>query len=282
MIINDKHGNNHEFYFNNVLLDIVHQYKYLGAIFCDTPSVFKNHIDYVETVAYKAMFSVYGYLYSMNQTPPPISMKLCDSLVRPILEYGSEMWSICTPHKNLETLHLKFLKNILGVRPQTTTVAVYGELACYPLDIRFKIRTIKYWCKLVNKPKNSLPRLAYSMLFSLWESGFTTYLSHIYDILKDCNLEQYFEYSYFTNWEISLIVSQIKVQLQSTYVNRWRMEICSKPKLRTYCLFKNNFIMEDYLYVFNKRHRHALARLRTSAHTLEIERGRWCWAAEEV
>ena len=54
------------------------------------------------------------------------------------------------------------------------------------------------------------------------------------------------------------------------------MGICSKPKLRTYCLFKNNFIMEDYLYVFNKRHRHALARLRTSAHTLEIERGRWC------
>ncbi len=124
MVINGRRLDDLKFYFNDVLLDIVHQYKYLGAIFSDTPSVFKNHIPYIETVAYKAMFSVYGYLYSMNQTPPPIAMKLFDSLVSPILEYGSEIWSLCTPYNSLDTLHLKFLKNILGVRPQTTTEGV--------------------------------------------------------------------------------------------------------------------------------------------------------------
>ena len=60
------------------------------------------------------------------------------------------------------------------------------------------------------------------------------------------------------------------------YICKWKQIICSKPKLRTYCSFKSNFIMENYLFLFNKKHRHAIAKLRTSAHNLEIERGRWC------
>jgi hypothetical protein len=46
-------------------------------------------------------------------------------------------------------------------------------------------------------------------------------------------------------------------------------------KLRTYCLFKTTFEIENYLFIYNKNHRQALSRFRLSAHNLEIEKGRW-------
>ena len=47
------------------------------------------------------------------------------------------------------------------------------------------------------------------------------------------------------------------------------------PKLRTYRLFKSKFEMENYLWLQIPRYRVSLARLGTSSHDLEIERGRY-------
>ena len=46
--------------------------------------------------------------------------------------------------------------------------------------------------------------------------------------------------------------------------------------MRTYILFKTDFKFETYLdIVKDNRYRHALIKLRTSSHPLEIERGRY-------
>ena len=46
------------------------------------------------------------------------------------------------------------------------------------------------------------------------------------------------------------------------------------PKLRTYRLFKINYIHEPYLHLIIPKYRVSLCRLRTSSHLLEIEKGR--------
>ena len=46
-------------------------------------------------------------------------------------------------------------------------------------------------------------------------------------------------------------------------------------KLDTYSLIKTTFGPEMYLFLYNKAHRQYLSQFRTSAHTLEIEWGRW-------
>ena len=52
-------------------------------------------------------------------------ISLFDSLVVPKLLYGSEVWGMqgidC-----IDKVHIKFLKILLGVRPQTPNYAVYG------------------------------------------------------------------------------------------------------------------------------------------------------------
>jgi hypothetical protein len=64
-----------------------------------------------------------------------------DSLVEPILLYGSEVWGFentCSLEKN----HLQFCKKILQVRATTPSYMIYGELGCYPLSIKKKLRMI--------------------------------------------------------------------------------------------------------------------------------------------
>ena len=63
--------------------------------------------------------------------------------------------------------------------------------------------------------------------------------------------------------------------LRSNYFTYWNTRVHLEPKMRTYIEFKSKFIFEDYLSISNEDDRKALTRLRVSAHTLAIERGRY-------
>ena len=82
-------------------------------------------------------------------------LKLFDSIILPILMYGSEIWGFCRSD-DIEKVHLRFLKQILDVRKQTSNVAVYGELGRFPLFVLRKIRILKYWFKILTAPDSLL------------------------------------------------------------------------------------------------------------------------------
>ena len=46
-----------------------------------------------------------------------------------------------------------------------------------------------------------------------------------------------------------------------------------QSKLRTYCLFKNQFCLENYVSMFSCQYRSVFTKLRISAHPLMIEKG---------
>ncbi len=56
----------------------------------------------------------------------------------------------------------------------------------------------------------------------------------------------------------------------------WRDTIGFKPKLRTYCTFKTEFVLENYLQGYMPRHeRSLLVQFRSGTMPLRIETGRW-------
>jgi len=63
--------------------------------------------------------------------------KLFDSLVSPIINYGTDIFGYHTA-KEIETVHCKFLRKILGVRKSTNLVALCGELGRHPIIIECK------------------------------------------------------------------------------------------------------------------------------------------------
>ena len=69
------------------------------------------------------------YLHVNNfvSISPQHYLDLFDKLVRPILQYGCEVWGFANALV-IERLHLHFCKQILGVKKSTQNDFVYGEL----------------------------------------------------------------------------------------------------------------------------------------------------------
>ena len=65
-------------------------------------------------------------------------LALFDSFVMPIILYGAEVWGIYDI-KNIDRIHIKFCKAILGVKQQTPNSAIYGALGRFPLSVICKI-----------------------------------------------------------------------------------------------------------------------------------------------
>ena len=65
--------------------------------------------------------------------------------------------------------------------------------------------------------------------------------------------------------------------VMNKFINVWQQELIAqtKPILRTYSLFKNDFFTEHHLELITDfRYRAAITKLRCSSHASEIERGR--------
>ena len=74
------------------------------------------------------------------------------------LTYGSEEWDFHAA-PDIERVHLKFMQRILGVRPETTNAAVYGELERVQLNIVRKERILKYWFKIIKSEGSLINKL---------------------------------------------------------------------------------------------------------------------------
>ncbi len=77
--------------------------------------------------------------------PCNIIEKLFDTLVAPIILYGSEVWGIGKPPNDsdpYEHLHLKFIKEILGVNYKTTNIACLIETNRTSLHLKVQLNSI--------------------------------------------------------------------------------------------------------------------------------------------
>ena len=100
---------------------------------------------------------------------------LYNHYVKPILLYGSEVWSIdflinkpgLTQMENRydlfmpEKTQLKFLKNVMGVHKYSVNDAVRADFGIFPLAISGLQASANFWVHLVNSSMSSLAYLAY-------------------------------------------------------------------------------------------------------------------------
>ena len=95
------------FFLNGKILEIVDSYSYLGLLFNFNGNFSKAKSSLVNR-ARRSLFSVYKRIRN-QPIPIDLQLKLFDSIVEPILLYGSEVWGF----ENLlciEKIHLQFCK----------------------------------------------------------------------------------------------------------------------------------------------------------------------------
>jgi len=80
-----------KFYYNNLLIEIVNKFSYLGIVFTVGGS-FSEAQNTLPGKALNAIFKLNKYLYKFTNVSIKDQLDLFDKLVLPNLKYGDQIW----------------------------------------------------------------------------------------------------------------------------------------------------------------------------------------------
>ena len=131
-------------------------------------------------IAFKSRASVLSLCTCKNtiglDNPCSLLEKLYDNLVTPVMLYYSEIWGLTCAEKDTtpyEYLHLKFIKEILGVHSKTSNDACRAELNRLPLRDKILNLSFNYWQHELNRLplRDKILNLAFNYWQHLWSSS---------------------------------------------------------------------------------------------------------------
>ena len=154
---------NFELKCNNI--ESVDDYKYLGTTFNCNGKFRSGQLQLVEE-AKKAMYSVIGTSRNLD-LPIDIQLEMYNSMVLSVQMYAAEIWGHNVV-RDMELLHIKFLKHVLFVHSKTSNDIVYGELGVYPLEVDINCKMINLWVRLIPGRNSKLSLLMYCCLWQLY------------------------------------------------------------------------------------------------------------------
>ena len=257
-------------------IEQVTSYKYLGNIARFTKmanqDIFSQNYHYLCDQARKAIFSMSKKLSRLGRLPPSIMFYLFDSMIKPILTYGSDVWGINKAGREaVDKVFLHFVRCTLGVKATTSNYIVYGESGTVPPSVYCTISALSFANRLHCMNPNRIVKQVYDELSNLDNLGYSTWVTKINKLAN----------TYLVNFGIEQKLFKIKCKesVIGKFIDDWHAniaDISKNPVLRTYALIKQEFVTEPYLYlVKNPKYRGAITRLRASSHILAIERGRY-------
>ena len=151
-----------------------------------------------------------------------------------------------------------------------------GELGRFPLYIDVGCNILNF-LKHIGKSNNILLLDVYNLQCKMWQLGNNKcWLARVNKVLNK------FDQMFDSNMFHCVNTKKFKKTLQSDYISQWKSfingneKIVTGNKLRTYCLFKSNYIYEPYLDEIRSHSiKKELVKFRISAHKLAIESGRY-------
>jgi hypothetical protein len=80
----------------------------------------------------KAIFALRRRCAELRIFDPALQCQLFDTLVKPVLSYGCEVWLDHMAREQLEVVHRAFLKLSLGSAPRHPVMSCWQSLAGFP------------------------------------------------------------------------------------------------------------------------------------------------------
>ncbi len=264
---------NHTFQYNGRNVTIMDHYIYLG--FKIVPSgKFGSTIKELNYKANKALFGMRRKLpFSLSESPR-LSLKLFDSLIRPVLLYGVEVWgNEIMKSKIIENLHIKICKQILWTSRKASNVACLAELGRAPLQQYIIIQMVKYWTRILTLGPERLLKQAY--LYQVrYHHTENNWASNLKNVLEKHGFS-YIWQKQDTGFHINKFLSAFSTTCKDMTMQNQLAEINQNKKLQLYAKYKKEIAFESYLdNIKAPQKRRQFTKLRISDHKLEIEVGR--------
>ena len=221
--------------------------------------------------ASRALYSLNG-VFDSSHLCIQDKLKLFDALVSPIMNYGSEVWGFHNS-QDIERVHLRFLKQILNVRQQTSNMAIYGELGRVPFYVIRKVRIIKYWYKILADPFTLLYKVYKQQVADVDNNrNLKSWSANVKTLLNNLGFSYLWNSQNISQLQLNMVIQTIYDQ----FYQEFYATINASSKLETFKTISKHFNLEKYITIIDiDKHRTALSRLRCSAHKLMIEEGRF-------
>lgn len=252
-------------------VEVVPNYCYLGIYF-STKRRWTTAQKNLAVKGEKALFLLKRYMYRFIDTPVKLWLKIFDSKILPILMYGCEIWGF---HEgpDIEGVHNKFCKFLLGLRQTTSNVAVRGELGRMSMKVYRLIRIIKYWLKIVKQADTRYVKTCYYLQFQMAEQNKASWGLDVKNLLFATGFGVVWISQGVEN-EV-LFINEFRQRCFDIEQQNWQTEVASQSSLDVYALIKNTLSMENYVICLeDQRGIQELARFRCAQFPLMMTEGR--------
>jgi hypothetical protein len=146
-------------------VEVVPEYTYLGTNIPSDGISWKAHVNEAIAKAKRRSADILWICRADRGMRPRTAITLWQSLVRPLLEYASELWSgnmTLAQVSEAEAVQMSFLRGTLGLHSNGSGVAdevVRAEVGCERLQDRWSKLKLGYWKRIFSAPVNRLLRV---------------------------------------------------------------------------------------------------------------------------
>ena len=256
-------------------IDIVKSFCYLGVTI-DSSGNFTKAIERLYIKANRAYHAIKSNINMYNGANVNTLCKLFDTMVKPILLYGSEIWGIftwrlstdiCIEKAMLRTttfyekMHHRFCRQTLGLSKRSSGSMALAEIGRYGLFFNIVESVYKYFQHILNSHKNSLSFKSLCVNIGLHENGISSYFSRIEGLL---NVLKCPEMKYqVVNGKIKSNAKTLSRNVATMYKSNFFKKVCIDEKYIFYDQLKKSYIREKYLsFVYNSDLRKTLSKIR--------------------
>ena len=117
-----------------------------------------------------------------------------DTLIMPILAYGSDVWGSNKDSIDiLNKVFLRFIRCTLGINATTSNIIVAGECGRLPPNTQCILHTLCYINRTIHMNGTSLVKQVYDELNDLSEQGFDTWVTSLANLADGYQIDLYLE-----------------------------------------------------------------------------------------
>ena len=222
---------NFVFQYNDKILDVVPRYKYLGVVL-DEFLNFDVTAGTLSDAAGRALGAVISRIHKYRDFRFGTFTTLFNSCVTPITDYCSGIWGYVDNLKCV-ALQNRAIRYFLGVHKFAPKLAINGDMGWTPSNMRHKLNILRFWNRVVNMSNDRITKVVF-----LWDYNLRDRIKNwsydIANVFRDINLQ-----SKFSNLEI-VNLDDAACKLRDIFERKWAIDVCRKPKLRTYITLRKN------------------------------------------
>ena len=161
----------HKWSLNGHPVEQVACYKYLGIVFHSSGS-WVTHVNHAAMNAQKNTVAITRFFHTVGGKHVPSVLQVFKARTISQMLYGSQLFAYANL-RPLEIVQTKFVRDILGVPPCTSNVALRLEVGLKSIKAQAKVLMLIYWIKLIFSLEGLAPLILLDSFQSEWKKHIT-------------------------------------------------------------------------------------------------------------